>query len=113
MLWTEEIKETIEFYSNVLGFICKSYDDDWGWAALERDGVAIMLAQPNEHMDFEGPLFTGSFYFRTDNVDELWEELNKKVKVCYPIENFDYGMREFAIFDNNGYILQFGQDIRN
>jgi len=28
--------------------------------------------------------------------------------VVYPIESFDYGMREFAIRDNNGYILQFG-----
>jgi hypothetical protein len=26
----------------------------------------------------------------------------------YTIENFEYGMREFAIYDNNGYMLQFG-----
>jgi hypothetical protein len=26
-------------------------------------------------------------------------------------KNFFYGMREFAIRDNNGYILQFGQEI--
>jgi len=31
--------------------------------------------------------------------------------IVYPIENFYYGMREFAIRDNNGYILQFGQEI--
>ena len=30
---------------------------------------------------------------------------------CYPIEDFHYGMREFAIFDNNGYLLQFGQPL--
>jgi len=23
----------------------------------------------------------------------------------------DWGMREFAIYDNNGYMLQFGQEI--
>ena len=34
-----------------------------------------------------------------------------KARVVYPIENFFYGMREFAIRDNNGYILQFGQEI--
>jgi hypothetical protein len=27
------------------------------------------------------------------------------------MEDFEYGMREFAIRDNNGYILQFGQEI--
>lgn len=29
----------------------------------------------------------------------------------YPVEDFGYGMREFAIYDNNGYLLQFGQEI--
>jgi hypothetical protein len=27
------------------------------------------------------------------------------------MEDFHYGMREFAIFDNNGYLLQFGQPL--
>ena len=26
-------------------------------------------------------------------------------------EDFEHGMREFAIYDNNGYMLQFGQEI--
>jgi hypothetical protein len=27
------------------------------------------------------------------------------------MENFEYGMREFAIYDNNDTMLQFGQEI--
>jgi hypothetical protein len=42
-------------------------------------------------------------------VDQLWELVNARAKVCYPIETFGYGMREFGIYDNNGYLLQFGQ----
>ena len=35
-----------------------------------------------------------------------------RVRICYPIETFDYGMREFAIYDdNNGYVLQFGRPL--
>jgi hypothetical protein len=30
---------------------------------------------------------------------------------AYPLKDFDYGMREFTIRDNNGYILQFGPEI--
>jgi uncharacterized glyoxalase superfamily protein PhnB len=75
-----------------------------------KDEVKIMLAKPNEHTPFDKPIFTGSFYFNTDNVDKLWEDLKDKAKVCYEIENFDWQMREFAIYDNNGYLLQFGQD---
>ena len=37
--------------------------------------------------------------------------MKDKAEVVYPIEDFDYGMREFAIRDNNGYLLQFGQEI--
>jgi len=54
---------------------------------------------------------TGSFYFTTDDVDALWQELKDKARVCYDIENFEWGMREFAVYDNNGYLLQFGQEI--
>lgn len=111
MLWTRQLKETVDFYTQQLGFTCAEFNPDWGWASLYRDDVEIMLALPNEHMPFVKPGFTGSFYFDTDSVDELWEKLKDTVKICYPLENFDHGMREFAIFDNNGYILQFGQEI--
>jgi uncharacterized glyoxalase superfamily protein PhnB len=46
-----------------------------------------------------------------DDADEVWNQLKDKAKVSYPIEDFDYGMREFAIYDNNGYLLQFGHSI--
>lgn len=101
ILWTNKLDETIDFYTNELDFICGERNEDWGWASLHKDTVEIMLAIPNEHTPFEKPLFTGSFYFRTDSVDELWEKLKEKSNICYPIENFDWGMREFAIYDNN------------
>ncbi len=109
MLWTDKLDETIDFYVNILGFTCGEKNDDWGWASLHRDDVALMVAVPNEHTPFKKPHFTGSFYFNTDHVDALWKELKDKVNVFYPIEDFEYDMREFAILDNNGYILQFGQ----
>ena len=70
-----------------------------------------MISKPNDHIPFDKPNFTGSFYFNTDGIDEIWNKLKDKTKICYPIENFEYGMRGFAIYDNNGYLLQFGQDI--
>jgi len=70
-----------------------------------------MLSKPNEYMPYDKIGFTGSFYFNTDDVDSLWEKLKDKARVCYGIEDFFYGMREFAVYDNNGYLLQFGQEI--
>ncbi|MFT3907817.1 MAG: VOC family protein [Ferruginibacter sp.] len=111
ILWTHKLEETIVFYTTILGFNCAEKNDDWGWASLSRNEAEIMLAKPNEHMPFEKPVFTGSFYINVDNVDELWEILRSKCRVLYEIENFPWEMREFAVYDNNGYILQFGQPI--
>jgi uncharacterized glyoxalase superfamily protein PhnB len=109
MLRTWDMPASIAFYRDVLGFRCDATDA--GWASLDRDGVTIMLSGPNEHLDERAPAFTGSLYIRTDDVDALWAALKDRVRVCYPIEDFDYGMREFAIYDNNGYLLQFGQEV--
>ena len=43
----------------------------------------------------------------------MWWKLKDKARVCYGIEIFEYGMREFAIYDNNGYLLQFGQEFES
>lgn len=111
LLWTNKLQETIDFYTKTLNFICTDRNDEWGWAAMHNDKVEIMIAKPNEHTFFEKSAFTGSFYFNVDQADELWLALKDKVEIVYPIETFDWGMREFAIYDNNGYILQFGQNI--
>jgi len=109
MLAVTNIDDTIRFYRDLLGFACVNQMD--GWAALSRDNVELMVSLPNAHEPFEKPTLTGSIYFNTSDVDALWEQIKDKVSVVYPIENFFYGMREFAIRDNNGYILQFGQEI--
>jgi uncharacterized glyoxalase superfamily protein PhnB len=111
MLCTEDLKGTIDFYVDTLGFTCDAYNDEWGWASIRKDDVAMMLSKPNEHTPYDKIGFTGSFYFSTDDVDTLWEKLKDKAQVCYGIEDFFYGMREFAVYDNNGYLLQFGQEI--
>jgi uncharacterized glyoxalase superfamily protein PhnB len=112
-LYTNEIKKTVDFYVQLLSFKCNSIDPDMGWASLQLNNIEIMLALPNDHLPFEKPIFTGSFYLKTDMVDKIWGQIKDKVEIAYPIENFEYGMREFAIYDNNGYMLQFGEEIND
>ena len=109
MLRVRDVEETVRFYVEVLDFDCANRVD--GWACLQKDGIELMVALPNLHEPFEQSQFTGSFYFTTDDVDELWHRLKERATVVYPIETFDYGMREFAIRDNNGYLLQFGKPV--
>ncbi|REC50347.1 VOC family protein [Chryseobacterium pennipullorum] len=109
VLWTENLDDTIGFYIRVLGFTLMGRNDDWQWASLRKDDLYLMVSQPNAQESPDAMGFTGSFYFNVEQVDVLWEDLKTKAKICYEIETFDWGMREFAIYDNNGYILQFGE----
>lgn len=112
MLETKDVKATVDFYTQILGFSCDSFSEEWGWASVSKDKINLMFSFPNTHRNFSEPVMSGSLYLNTGNVDSLWNELKDKCKVCYPIENFEYGMREFAVYDNNGYLIQFGQEIK-
>ena len=110
MLETVKFDETVKFWTDVLGFECAGFQENF-WAKLSRDNVSIMFATPNAHRNFEKPKLTGSVYIFTDQVNKDWNNLKDKVKVSYEIESFDYGMREFAFEDPNGYLIQYGQDV--
>jgi uncharacterized glyoxalase superfamily protein PhnB len=113
MLRTKDLQGSIDFYTQELGFALVGFSSDDGWASLRRDAVELMIATPNAHRPFDEAMFTGSFYFDVDDARDLWERVKDRARVVYPIEDFHYGMREFAIHDNNGYTLQFGQPLRD
>ncbi|MFT3704107.1 MAG: VOC family protein [Agriterribacter sp.] len=113
ILYTNQLAETIEFYTKELGFMLEAYNADYEWATVKKDHVEIMFSKPNAHIPFDKAHFTGSFYIRVNDVDEIWNHLKERTTIVYSLDNFDYGMREFAIYDNNGYILQFGEPLND
>lgn len=108
VLQTLAFDDTIVFYTSMLGFTCENRRDDWGWAALRRDEAALMIVVPPASRPISRVQFTGSLYFILQDVDFLWTAIREKVSICYPLEDMPYGMREFACYDYNGYLLQFG-----
>ncbi len=115
MLESDNLRETLKFYRDKLGFaltgIAPGKRQPY-WLCLRRDGVEIMFTDRNVRSAIQLPTFTGVLYFYPDDVDEMWDEVKNKVSVEWPIKNFAYGMREFGIRDNNGYILSFGQPLK-
>ena len=109
ILYTNDLNETLRFYRQHLGLECIA--KEWEWARICNGTICIMISKPNQHLPFDKAHFTGSFYFETSAVEILWNQLKDEVRVAYPMEDFEYGMREFAIFDNNGYLLQFGKEL--
>ena len=117
ILWTKDLQETISFYTNKLGFVCHHQVDRF--AVLAKDEIAIMTVIPMDEPEdckeafFPKPYFTGSIYIETDNVDELWNQVKDKVNIKYGIGDQEWLVRDFSIWDNNGYEVVFGQDISN
>lgn len=107
MLWTGDIEESIEFYTSHLGFKCTERNIESGWATISKEDVNIMFALPDSEAPFE--MFTGSLYFKVENLEEFYENIKDNVDLASEIEENEKNKKEFSIFDNNGYILQFGQ----
>lgn len=110
MLQVDEMDATIRYYEEVLGFKCDAQMAH-EWAKVSREAVEIMFSCRYGPDKDQPTKMSASVYIFTNTVDELWLELKDHVTVAYPIETFDFGMREFAIYDCNGYMLQFGQGV--
>jgi len=109
ILTTEDMDRSVRFYTDVLGFTCGMQTP--GYSNLHRDQVRIMLGTPNAHEEWRGPKFTGQLYIELDSpaeVDALWARVKDRADVIYAPDDFDYGMHEFGIRDDNGYHLALG-----
>jgi uncharacterized glyoxalase superfamily protein PhnB len=110
MLQTMNLQKTINFYSQTLGFSVSAVwpDEKPVWCMLERDGARVMF-MINDHLGT--PELTGTLYVETTDVLGLHQRIADKVTVLWGPEIYEYGMHEFAIKDNNGYTLSFGQPV--
>lgn len=115
-LMVENVRESIAFYSHVLGFSVVSdvpHADDpsvLNWAMLDRDDVNIML-QARASFNEDVPGTTGmpvgaslTFYLSVTDLDALVEEIRPRVTVVQDVHQAWYGAMEFYFRDPNGYI---------
>jgi len=107
MLKARSLEETVSFYTRVLGFRVVEHLENWCY--LEWGGAAVMFY--DSELPPGPPTLTGALYFNPSDVDALWEHLKTRAPVAWELQVMDYGMREFAIFDPNGYTLSFGQEV--
>jgi uncharacterized glyoxalase superfamily protein PhnB len=113
MLEAENLRATIGFYTEILQFECVDIlpnATNPTWAYLEKDGIGLMFTRRSEDAPTGKTSLTGSLYFHVADIEETWTQLKDKAEIEYPLQDFDYGMREFAIRDPNGYLLQFGNE---
>ena len=115
-LAVRDMKATIEFYKNSLGFKIGMFFPDANnpeYADLSKDGMVLMfIPASNLGIGNEEKLGVGvNLYLQIDgDIDEYYQELTKKgVKIVADIKDEPYGVRDFTIEDINGYKLTFNQ----
>lgn len=103
------IKKTVDFYQTKLGFDRIGYLDE-NYAVIGRDNFVLHFWKCNNKMIPENT----SCYVDVEDIDTLYEELSA-FNVIHPngkLEDKPYGMREFAILDNDGNLIKFGQELK-
>ncbi|MBA7561763.1 hypothetical protein ES708_03405 [subsurface metagenome] len=115
-LAVRNMKQTIEFYKNSLGFkvgMTFPNADDPECADLSKDGMVLMfIPAENAGIGSEEKLGIGVNLYMNINgdIDEYYNELkNRKVRIAVEIKDEPYGIRDFTVEDIEGYKLTFCQ----
>jgi len=109
-LLVRDMAEALEFYGR-LGFKltgCHPIGKPT-WAEVCRDSVTLQFHTQPPRGTPTTPVFSGTLYVFPESVTALADEYHGKVEFAWGPEVMDYGMREFAVQDPNGYFLAFSE----
>ena len=130
-LMVQDVKKTVAFYRETLGFELVmavpadkngietglQEDKDYIYALVKNQNTEIMFQETNSFkedipiLDREKPGASASFYFEVEDVEGLAAHLKDRVETVKEIQTAWYGMREWYIKDNSGYILCLAQRV--
>jgi catechol 2,3-dioxygenase-like lactoylglutathione lyase family enzyme len=109
------VEESATYYEQVLGFRREyAAGTPMQFAILSRDGLALMLRRVSAPADIcpnEKQGGTWDVFFWVRDARALHAELiGRGADVVYgPVVQQEYQMEEFAVRDQEGYVLGFGQ----
>jgi len=121
-----DIRVSLPFYIDVLGFKILYQRPENGFAMIERQGAQLMLDEINTSgrtwaaAPLEKPFGRGmNLQIQTDKADALYASVQRAgATIFMPIEDKFYrcgdiwlGNRQFIVQDPDGYLLRFAEDI--
>jgi catechol 2,3-dioxygenase-like lactoylglutathione lyase family enzyme len=124
-LLVADLKRSLEFYINLLGFEVLYQREAECFAYIKKGNAEIMLEQFGIGRNFITkdlvyPLGRGmNFQIEVDNVDLLYQTLlDNKIEIFLPLEEkwyqkneFEVGNRQFCVQDPDGYLLRFFKNL--
>lgn len=109
------VARSMAWYSDVLGFTGDSVGPpaDPLFAILNRDGVELMLQKIRHGVAMAraagGAEGGWDVYLRIDDAEAFREMVKSKVPAVGPIEDREYGCREFVLIDPDGHTIVLGE----
>jgi len=121
-LFTNQMDRATAFYRDVLGFTVKQTVPDQApfvFVWLERDSVSVFLndeALTRKEAPDAAWLTVGqsgvTMFILTEGIASLWAGVKDMARVVMPLKDQWYGMTEFSIQDNDGYVITFAEERR-
>lgn len=120
-LMARSVDATVAFYERNLGFsvaVTVPLIPPYTWAMLVRDGVTLMFQKTDSLLE-EYPTLgrnaigsTFTLFVEVAHAGELYNKLKRRDGIIFlkSLGQTTYGKWEFAIQDNNGYVLVFASD---
>ena len=110
-LAVRNLKESTQFYIDVLGFRRDFGDGSDGWSFLSRDHFKVRLGEcPDEKPASELGDHAYFVYLTVEGLDELYQELSARgAEVLSEPEDQPWGLREFSIRTPDGHRIRFGE----
>jgi len=104
MLPVKNIKISIRFYLEVLGFILVNYREDWRWAYLSYDGCGLMI----DESIYQRRPGDAVLYLYPENLRAFHEKVRISGRDIPDISTTFYGMSEFRLEDPDGNAIWIG-----
>ncbi len=117
-IMVQNVNETLTYYIDVLGFDLidtnpSSGEFEWGYVMLDNVGLMFQEEKSlkNEYPELDSLTVGGALtlYIRIQHIDAFYEKIKEKVSIVKAMNTTFYGTNEFAIKDNNNFILTFSE----
>lgn len=122
-LMVEDLAETVEWYervfdAEVVASLPAAADEEHYWVQIVIEGTPLML-QERGSLEEKLPVMEGAdiggsvaLYFDVADTRTLYESLQDAgVEIVSEPTETDFGWRQFAAVDCNGYVLWFGEQL--
>jgi uncharacterized glyoxalase superfamily protein PhnB len=113
VLAVRNLKESTQFYIDVLGVRRDFGDGSDGWSFLSRDNFKVRLGEcADEKPASELGDHSYFVYLTVEGLDQLHQELSARgAQVISEPEDQPWGLREFSIRTPDGHRIRFGEPI--